>query len=117
LIQDRIVIGRANDCDLQIPDSAVSSRHCELHFDGLYWWITDLKSRNGIGVNGKPTNRRQLVDHDVIIISNTFRFRMHDAHDDSPTDQKLPAKSRTGLVLVAVAIGLVAAASLYIALR
>ena len=76
LIKDPFVIGRRVDCDLQIQDNAVSGRHCELRFDGQNWAIVDLKSRNGISVNGDPTQTQRLQVGDTIMIgpSLTLRF-------------------------------------------
>ena len=76
LVKDPFVIGRRVDCDLQIQDNAVSGRHCELRFDGQNWAIVDLKSRNGISVNGDPTQTQRLQVGDTIMIgpSLTLRF-------------------------------------------
>ncbi len=81
LQQDRVVIGRSNQCDLQILDPAVSSRHCELHFDGQQWWITDLESSNGTRVNGKTIKRRSLHSGDQIEIGNAHEFTLHNPRE------------------------------------
>lgn len=118
LIQDRIVIGRNKECDVQVADAAVSSRHCELYFDGVWWWVTDLNSRNGTGVNGKPTNRRQLVDNDVIVIANTVRFRLQDGRQKSASSPRVAAKSGSGLLLGAAIVGFVLSMlAIFLALR
>ncbi len=55
------LIGRAGDCDVAVPDSAVSSRHCRVSQHGGQFLIEDLDSTNGTFVNGsrlapgKPT--------------------------------------------------------------
>lgn len=116
LISQRIVIGRADDCGLQVPDSSVSSRHCELQFDGSLWWVTDLKSRNGTRVNGSPVNRRQIVDGDVISIGASLRLRFGDTDEVAATTQATKSKSlsiRTlalaALVIMAIAAGVIIA--------
>ncbi len=76
LVSERIVIGRREDCDLQLHDAAVSGRHCEFHFDGSQWWITDLGSRNGTQVNGSAIKHRLLSPGDEIMIGNHLRFRL-----------------------------------------
>jgi eukaryotic-like serine/threonine-protein kinase len=76
LQKDDITVGRSAECHLQIIDSTVSSKHCEFHFDGRRWWITDLKSLNGTRVNGHEVKRRQVLQPgDDIRIGNGPRFR------------------------------------------
>ncbi len=76
LTQNRIVIGRNEDCTVQLTDHSVSGRHCELHFDGSRWWITDLGSRNGTRVNGVPIKHRPLKHGDEIMIGNQLKYRL-----------------------------------------
>ena len=75
LLKDPFVIGRRVDCDLQVQDASVSSRHCELRFDGQYWNIVDLNSRNGIRVNGEPVQKQRLQTGDTIIVGPSLRLR------------------------------------------
>jgi pSer/pThr/pTyr-binding forkhead associated (FHA) protein len=51
-LSDGMVIGRAEDCDLRLPDPAVSRRHATIHH-GEYgrWYVEDLDSRNGTFVD------------------------------------------------------------------
>ncbi len=47
------VVGRSEDCDIQIDDTKVSRRHIRIqNVDGT-WLIEDLASRNGTMVNGE----------------------------------------------------------------
>ncbi len=104
LIRDHIVIGRSDECDLQIPGSSVSGRHCELSFDGTNWWVTDLQSRNGTRVNGKPVLRRQIVDHDIIGVGNNARLRLEDPHASmEPAAPRRKFPGRRLLVFAAIA--------------
>ena len=48
----RIIVGRQDDCDVTIAARSVSSKHCELSFDGTQWHLRDMGSRNGTAVNG-----------------------------------------------------------------
>lgn len=74
LQQDQVLVGRSAQCNLQIADPAISSRHCEFQFDGRQWWLSDLKSSNGTLVNGKPIQRRALRAGDKIDIGRVQRF-------------------------------------------
>ena len=108
LVSDRILIGRADDCDLRIPESSVSGRHCELDFDGTWWWVTDLKSRNGTRVNGKPITRRQIGDGDILSIGNAVRLRLDDVGDHSA---RVAVKSSGPLLKVALAAAAIVVAA------
>jgi membrane-bound lytic murein transglycosylase D len=44
-------IGRADNCEVPIPDEFVSRRHAEVRFEDGAWQIRDLGSRNGIFVD------------------------------------------------------------------
>ena len=46
-------IGRSRECDIVLADSNVSRRHAELRPRGDGWTITDLRSTNGVKVNGQ----------------------------------------------------------------
>jgi len=61
-------IGRRQDCDMCIPLSVVSRRHCEIYteFDKLL--VRDLKSRNGIFVNDESIDEATLKAGDVLKI-------------------------------------------------
>jgi eukaryotic-like serine/threonine-protein kinase len=109
LTRDRIVIGRTDKCDLQIPDASVSSKHCELQFDGTWWWITDSKSRNGTRVNGSTVTRRQVVNGDVLSIGNAVRLRFDDAANCRNPEPAQTARSWSPLQIGMVALVLVIA--------
>jgi pSer/pThr/pTyr-binding forkhead associated (FHA) protein len=48
----RIVIGRAEDCDIRIASAAVSRHHCAIEPDDDDWIIRDLGSTHGIETEG-----------------------------------------------------------------
>ena len=65
-----LVIGRENDCDLQIQDHSVSRRHARIQpgADGHY--AVDLQSTNGTFVNDQPTSMCRMNDGDYLRIGN-----------------------------------------------
>jgi hypothetical protein len=69
--QQRVVLGRSRDCDIQLPDSNVSRRHAELRQEGTAYWIVDLGSTNGTEVNGKRVKRAKLREGDTITLGST----------------------------------------------
>lgn len=80
LKQTRVVIGRHADCAVQIPHPEVSNRHCELRFQGSWWKVTDLGSKNGVKVNGKPICDRLLFPGDRLTIAEIYHFKIeHEA--------------------------------------
>lgn len=51
-----IRFGRILDNDIVLPFDSVSRHHCELHFKDGTWTLQDLKSLNGVQVNGQRVN-------------------------------------------------------------
>ena len=68
LMTDSFTIGRKGDNDLSVDDPTVSSRHAKIVRVQSVYFLEDLKSTNGTAVNGKPIERAQLHDADVITI-------------------------------------------------
>lgn len=50
----RLVLGRAQECDISIPADEISRYHASLEWVGNEWHITDLGSTNGTYLNGRP---------------------------------------------------------------
>lgn len=68
LTDRRVSLGRASDNDLAFTeDPILSRRHLAFDFDGAEWWVEDLGSKNGTGLNGEPfSGRRRLTIGDRI---------------------------------------------------
>jgi pSer/pThr/pTyr-binding forkhead associated (FHA) protein len=54
LSDDLTTIGRGADCQLQIADERISTRHCRISRRADAWWIEDLGSTNRTFVNDGP---------------------------------------------------------------
>jgi pSer/pThr/pTyr-binding forkhead associated (FHA) protein len=65
---DNTIIGRRHDCDLCIPLTIVSKRHCQLNLNKEAVKIRDLDSRNGTFLNGKRINETTVKAGDYIRI-------------------------------------------------
>jgi len=65
---DRFTIGRRTGNDLPIDDHTVSGQHARIVKVQSVYFLEDLKSTNGTLVNGRPIERHQLRDADVITI-------------------------------------------------
>ncbi|MCU0271111.1 MAG: DUF3662 and FHA domain-containing protein [Acidimicrobiales bacterium] len=54
LVADGDALGRSEDCDIVIADSAVSGRHCRFEIDPSGGWaVIDLSSTNGTWLDGR----------------------------------------------------------------
>ncbi len=59
----RVIIGRADDCDVQIRSASVSRHHCVIELDDVDRWIVrDMGSTHGVLVNGTPVAQTHLRD-------------------------------------------------------
>ena len=68
---EKLVIGRSRECDITLDDPNVSRRHAEIRRENGAFWIVDLKSTNGIEVNGERVERARLNHSDTILIGKT----------------------------------------------
>lgn len=92
LTEEITIIGRTKDCDLQIDDQSVSSKHARVLLeDDPYLpnsksvFLEDLKSTNGTKVNGKSITKEKLSDGDKVTIGFThFQFV---ANQDNSLDE------------------------------
>jgi hypothetical protein len=71
LADERVVLGRSRECDITLDDANVSRRHAEIRRENGAYWIVDLKSTNGIEVNGERVQRARLTHADKILIGKT----------------------------------------------
>ena len=60
LRKGRQVIGRHSGCDITIGGPDVSSHHCVLFVHEGWWFVKDLRSRNGIRVDDTPVQQSRL---------------------------------------------------------
>ena len=71
LVQERTVIGRGPEADLQLPDGLVSRKHALIRIEDNSIILEDLGSTNGTLVNSEPVGMRQLVPGDRIAMGET----------------------------------------------
>lgn len=65
------IVGRADTCDLVVPDADASREHLELRRDLEGTTARDLGSKNGLIVNGKSCKARFLQDRDELLVGST----------------------------------------------
>ena len=64
--RDMTIMGRSEDCDLRIPLSDVSRKHCRLVKEGEMVRIEDLGSSNGTFRNGERVQESEVQAGDTI---------------------------------------------------
>jgi hypothetical protein len=62
----RHVVGRDPSCDTELPGDEISRRHAELDWTGSVAIVADLRSRNGVFVNGARCSNSPLRPGDVL---------------------------------------------------
>jgi serine/threonine-protein kinase len=76
LLKPRLLVGRSPECDVQLPATSVSSRHCELSFDGNFWRVTALANKNGVQVNSVEVQNQLLWPGDRLTIARQYQFQI-----------------------------------------
>ncbi|HSS52608.1 MAG TPA: FHA domain-containing protein, partial [Thermoanaerobaculia bacterium] len=71
----RVRLGRGSDNDLVLADVSVSRYHAEILREAEGWSVHDLKSTNGVDVNGVPVEKASLRSGDVLSIGS-FEIRV-----------------------------------------
>jgi pSer/pThr/pTyr-binding forkhead associated (FHA) protein len=84
------VIGRRSNCDLYIPLTSVSRKHCQLNCREGTLKIRDLGSRNGTYVNGKRVDEAEIKAGDYVTVGPlTFAFQV----DGQPENIGMPSSA------------------------
>lgn len=67
---ERATIGRDPSCDVEIDGSSVSHHHCLLILHEGWWFVRDLKSKNGIRVNGTKHDSHLLPPASILSVGS-----------------------------------------------
>jgi ABC-type multidrug transport system ATPase subunit/pSer/pThr/pTyr-binding forkhead associated (FHA) protein len=68
--EETITIGRTMECDICLDTPTVSRHHARISKRDKVFTLEDLGSKNGTFVNDKPIKLVELIDGDIIRISN-----------------------------------------------
>lgn len=80
--QPRVVLGRGNECDIQLQDSEVSRRHAMLEIHGDEAVVTDLGSTNGTYVEAVRIRQATIGSNQEFSLgTTTVMFIVTNAHD------------------------------------
>ena len=70
-----LLVGRHQECDVQIPSRKISRKHCCIAQVSDYVVVKDLQSTNGIRVNGERMLEGVLHHGDELTIGN-MKYRL-----------------------------------------
>jgi predicted component of type VI protein secretion system len=89
-----LLVGRHEECDIQLNSRKVSRKHCVIAQVGDALVVRDLGSTNGIRVNGVRVEDGTLRAGDELTIGN-FRYRVHfDPRADLAAPPARPAAAK-----------------------
>ena len=97
LLKKRLRIGRREGCDIVLNFANVSGHHCLMEIEEGYWFIKDLRSRNGVKVDSKRilVGLRKRIDPGVIVSIAKHKFELQydpselGAYGTPPQDEQL----------------------------
>ena len=84
LSRPTMLLGRHSDVDVRLPLPDVSRRHCRFTFTDGCWHIYDLKSLNGVWVNGHAVDEAVVRPGDKVRIGG-FTFVAESAEMPLPS--------------------------------
>src|SRR5256886_13588568 len=69
-LKSDLSVGRTEGNDIVLNHPSVSRKHAKFEIRGEQWWIVDLKSTNGVKVNGNLVAESQVVAGDKISVGS-----------------------------------------------
>ena len=69
LLKKQLLVGRRESCDIVLRFANVSAHHCQLFINGGYWYVRDMKSRNGVKVNGIAVQEKRIDPGDQFAVA------------------------------------------------
>ncbi len=90
-IRDELIIGRGEDCEIQIDDRQVSRHHARLTLKNGKVELEDLASKNGTFLAGKLiSDNVQLNDADLFQIAIIYKFVYYCSDATMPMEDFIP---------------------------
>jgi adenylate cyclase len=71
-LKDELSVGRTEGNDLILNHPSVSRKHAKFELRGDHWWVLDLKSTNGVKVNGNLVTEAQVAAGDKLSIGSVL---------------------------------------------
>lgn len=108
LVRPKLTLGRRESCDICLRYPSISGQHCELSFLDGCWILRDLKSTNGVKVNGVKVTKKVLHPGDAVDIAKrkfTIQYTavigsqaMAEILDEADEMMDVPLLEKAGLV-------------------
>ncbi len=97
LLKKRLRIGRREGCDIVLNFANVSGHHALMEIEEGYWFIRDLRSRNGIKVDGRKilVGLRRRLDPGIVLQVAKHKFEVQyepielGAYGSPPQDEQM----------------------------
>lgn len=98
-----ILIGRSKTAHVTITDDLSSGSHCMISYQDGCVYVEDLKSKNGIYLNGIKIFKQRIYAEDKVKIGNTYLYietkKMDDASIKAVTCEATSARNKGELTL------------------
>jgi pSer/pThr/pTyr-binding forkhead associated (FHA) protein len=91
--RDKLLIGRAEECDIRPLSDEVSRRHCAVRVENGVVSVEDLGSRNGTFVNGRRIDQKTTVFDDDLIKVGSLELKVLDGTPRAGTAQAVEPTS------------------------
>jgi len=69
-LKSDLSVGRTEGNDIVLNHPSVSRKHAKFEIRGDHWWIVDLKSTNGVKVNGNLITEAEVGAGDKISVGS-----------------------------------------------
>ncbi|MDO5114306.1 MAG: FHA domain-containing protein [Planctomycetia bacterium] len=69
LLKKKLLVGRRDECDITLPISTISGRHCELYCEDGYWFVKDLDSSNGVKIDGRRVKNSYIPPNAILSLA------------------------------------------------
>jgi adenylate cyclase len=71
-LKHELSVGRTEGNDLILNHPSVSRKHAKFELRGEHWWVIDLKSTNGVKINGNLITEAQVAAGDKLSIGSVL---------------------------------------------
>lgn len=106
-IRSELKIGRTDDNDIAVDHRSISRNHCKVVREEGTWKVIDLKSANGVKINGEQYAESTLKPGDVLELGH-LKFRFLAPGEEAPVvgeaAEAAARKKGSGPLLAAVAV-------------
>src|SRR5437762_126121 len=90
-----VLLGRHQECDIQLASRKISRRHCCIAQVSDYLVVRDLCSTNGIRINGARVNEGCLREGDELTIGNhRYQVQWHAQHAEPALAPRAPVQGK-----------------------